>query len=110
MNTRAAVDRACNIIAASETDGSKILLDGRNVKVPGYPNGNWLGPTIIDYADTKKKCFTDEIFAPVLVIVRADSLKEGIDILNSHQFGNGAAIFTRSGGHARKFQHEIEAG
>ena len=110
MNTQAAVERAKKLIAKSENDGSKILLDGRNCKVAGYPNGNWLGPTIIDYAAKGKACFDDEIFAPVMVFVRADTLKEGIDILNSHQFGNGAAIFTRSGGNARKFQHEIEAG
>jgi len=103
MITRAAVDRAKDIISKSESDGTKILLDGRNVTVEGYPNGNWLGPTIIDHSGPGKISFDEEIFAPVMAIVRVDTLKEGIDILNGHRFGNGVSIFTRSGGNARKF-------
>lgn len=110
MITRAAVDRAKDIISKSESDGTKILLDGRNATVEGYPNGNWLGPTIIDHSGPGKISFDEEIFAPVMAIVRVDTLKEAIDVLNGHRFGNGVSIFTRSGGNARKFQHEIEAG
>lgn len=108
--TKAALERARNIIKQSETDGSKILLDGRNVTVEGYPNGNFLGPTIIDHAKPGHACYDDEIFGPVMVIVRADTLQEAIDLINSNQFGNGTSIFTRSGGNARKFQHEVQAG
>jgi malonate-semialdehyde dehydrogenase (acetylating) / methylmalonate-semialdehyde dehydrogenase len=110
MNNRAALERAHKIIASSESNGSKILLDGRNVKVPGYENGNWLGATVIDHAGPGMPCYDDEIFAPVMVIVRRDTMQEAIDLINQHHFGNGVAIFTRSGGNARKFQHEIEAG
>lgn len=107
---KAALDKANRIIKASETDGSKILLDGRNVKVEGYPNGNFIGATIIDHAKPGMACYDEEIFAPVMVIVRVDTLQEAIDLINSNAWGNGTSIFTRSGGNARKFQHEIEAG
>lgn len=110
MITKAALERAEGIIADSEAKGGKILLDGRKPKVDGYPNGNFLGPTIIDHAGPGMPCYDDEIFAPVMVIVRVNTIQEAIDLINSNQYGNGVAIFTKSGGHARKFQHEIEAG
>jgi len=103
MITKEAVARANNIISKSESDGTKILLDGRNPKVEGYPNGNWLGPTIIDHSGPGKVSFDEEIFAPVMSIVRVDTLDQAIDILNGHRYGNGVSIFTRSGGNARKF-------
>ena len=103
MNNKAALERAVKIISSSDTDGSKILLDGRNAKVDGYPNGNWLGPTIIDHAEPGMPCYDDEIFAPAMVICRAKTLDEAIKLINNHHFGNGVAIFTKSGGHARKF-------
>jgi malonate-semialdehyde dehydrogenase (acetylating) / methylmalonate-semialdehyde dehydrogenase len=101
LNTKAALERACNIIAQSEKDGSKILLDGRNPNVPGYPNGNFLGPTIIDHAAPGLACYDEEIFSPVMVIVRANTMQEAIDLINSNKYGNGVAIFTSSGHHAR---------
>jgi malonate-semialdehyde dehydrogenase (acetylating)/methylmalonate-semialdehyde dehydrogenase len=110
MNNKAALERAERIIASSESDGSKILLDGRGAKVDGYPNGNWLGPTIIDHAGPGMPCYDEEIFAPVMVIVRSKSLDDAIKLINNYHFGNGVAIFTKSGGAARKFQHEIESG
>ena len=110
MITKASKMRAEAIIATSENNGSKILLDGRGVKVPGYEKGNFIGPTIIDYAELGMPCIEDEIFAPVMVIVRKDTIQEAIEFINSNRYGNGVAIFTKSGGHARKFQHEIEAG
>lgn len=110
MNNKAALERAVKIISSSESDGSKILLDGRGVKVPGYEGGNWLGPTIIDHAQPGIPCYDEEVFAPVMVIVRANTMDEAIKLINDHKYGNGVAIFTKSGGNARKFQHEIEAG
>jgi malonate-semialdehyde dehydrogenase (acetylating)/methylmalonate-semialdehyde dehydrogenase len=110
LNTRAALERAHKIIAQSEKDGSKILLDGRNPKVPGYPNGNFLGATIIDHSGPGLASYDEEIFSPVMVIVRVDTMQEAINLINSNKYGNGVAIFTRSGGNARKFQHEIQAG
>jgi len=103
MITKAAVERANRIIASSESDGSTILLDGRNPKVEGYPNGNWLGPTIIDHAKPGMPSYDEEIFAPVMTIVRVDTLQEAIDLINAHEFGNGVSIMTKSGPAARKF-------
>ena len=103
LNNRASVERVHRILKASDTDGSKILLDGRDVKVEGHPNGNWVGPTIIDHAKPGMACVEEEIFGPVMVIMRVDTLQEAIDAVNSNKYGNGVAIFTKSGGHARKF-------
>lgn len=89
---------------------AKLLLDGRGVKVEGYPNGNFVGATVIDNVRPGMTVYDDEIFGPVMVIVRADTLQEAIDLINNHKYGNGVAIFTKNGHTARKFQHEIEAG
>lgn len=110
MITREAVEKAERIIAASETDGSEILLDGRGVKVDGCPNGNFLGATIIDHSKPGLPSWDEEIFGPVMSIVRVNTMDEAIELINSNIYGNGVAIFTKSGGHARKFQHEIQAG
>lgn len=107
LNNKAALDRAHRILADSEKQGAKILLDGRGVKVPGYENGNFLGQTIVDYAKPGMACYDEEIFAPVMVICRVDTISEAIKLINENQWGNGVAIFTKSGGNARKFQHEI---
>jgi len=103
LNTRAGLERAERIIAQSENDGSKILLDGRGVKVPGYEKGNFLGATVIDHSGPGMASYDEEIFAPVMVLVRADTMQEAIDLINSNKFGNGCSIFTRSGNAARKF-------
>ena len=103
MNNRAAFERAHKLIASSESNGSKILLDGRNVKVPGYEKGNWIGPTVIDHAQPGMPVYDEEIFGPVLVIVRVDTMQNAIDLINAHPYGNGVTIYTRSGGNARKF-------
>ena len=98
-----ALQRAESIIATAEPEGAKLILDGRGVTVPGYEKGNFLGPTVIDHVTTDMTCYTSEIFAPVMVILRVDTLQEAIDLINSNKFGNGVAIFTKSGGNARKF-------
>lgn len=87
-------------------DGEKnatLLLDGRGVKVEGYPNGNWVGPTIIDNVKQGMACYEEEIFGPVMCIVRKDSLQEAIDFINANKWGNGSSIFTKNGHTARKF-------
>ena len=99
--TKASLERAEGIIAQAEAQGAKILLDGRNPNVPGYENGNFLGPTIIDNSNPGNVSYDEEIFAPVMSIVRVDTLDEAIDLINSHPQGNGVAIFTQSGGNAR---------
>lgn len=94
-------------------DGAKnceVLLDGRNPSVPGYPNGNFIGPTVIDHVRAGVDCYEEEIFGPVMQIVRAETLQEAMDFVNNNKWGNGTAIFTKNGHTARKFQTEIEAG
>ena len=97
------------LIADGQKNG-KLLLDGRGVKVEGYPKGNWVGPTIIDNCTKGMACYEEEIFGPVMNIVRVDTLQQAIDFINSNKWGNGSSIFTKNGHTARKFQTEIEAG
>jgi len=97
------------LISTAEKSGAKVLLDGRGVKVPGYEKGNFVGQTVIDHARPGMPVYDEEIFGPVMVIVRANTLQEAIDLINSNKYGNGTAIFTRNGHTARKFQHDIEA-
>jgi len=105
-----AKDRVTGLIASAEPDGGKILLDGRNLKpLEKYPYGNFVGPTIIQ-GDTSMKCYQEEIFGPVLVVLQADTLDDAIDIINQNKYGNGAAIFTQSGATARRFETEVNVG
>ncbi|KAF2681830.1 Methylmalonate-semialdehyde dehydrogenase [Lentithecium fluviatile CBS 122367] len=99
-----------DLIASAEEEGATILLDGRGQKPEKYPNGNWIGPTIIANVKPHMKCYTEEIFGPVLVCLNVDTIDEAIDMINANEYGNGTAIFTRSGATAGRFQKEIEAG
>ena len=109
LNSVEALERVERLIESGAKDG-KLLLDGRKPKVDGYPKGNWVGPTVIDNVKPGMECYDEEIFGPVMLIVRCDSYQEAIDLVNSNKYGNGTAIFTRSGSAARKFQREIDAG
>jgi len=109
LQSREHLRRVEELIADGEKNG-KLLLDGRNPTVPGYPNGNWVGPTIIDHCKKGMRCYEEEIFGPVMNIVRVDTLQEAIDFINSNKWGNGTSIFTKNGHNARKYQTEIEAG
>lgn len=102
MQSKAALARAEDLIESGSKTG-KLLLDGRKPTVEGYPNGNWLAPCIIDHTHEGMPCYDEEIFAPVLIIHRADNINEAIEIINKNQYGNGVAIFTKSGSAARKF-------
>lgn len=101
--------RITSLITSAETEGGEILLDGRAISVDGYPDGNFIGPTIID-AGTDMTCYKQEIFGPVLVLLRAETLDDAIDIINRNPYGNGAAIFTQSGPTGRKFETEVNVG
>lgn len=100
------------LIASAEEDGATILLDGRGYQPPSgkYPNGNWVGPTIITGVKPHMKCYTEEIFGPVLVCLEVETLDDAINLINDNEYGNGVAIFTKSGATATKFQKNIEAG
>jgi malonate-semialdehyde dehydrogenase (acetylating)/methylmalonate-semialdehyde dehydrogenase len=103
-------DKVASYIDIAKTDGAEVVVDGREVKVDGEANGFWLGPTLIDKVPTTSAVYKDEIFGPVLSIVRVASYDAGVALINSGAFGNGTAIFTNDGGAARKFQNEIEVG
>ncbi|TFD27230.1 MULTISPECIES: CoA-acylating methylmalonate-semialdehyde dehydrogenase [Cryobacterium] len=103
-------DKVASYIEIAKEDGANIVVDGRGIEVDGDPNGFWLGPTLIDALPVTSKAYTEEIFGPVLSVVRVASFEEGVDLINSGAFGNGTAIFTNDGGAARRFQNEIEVG
>lgn len=103
-------DRIEQLIASAEEEGATVLLDGRGYTPEKYPNGNWIGPTIITNVKPHMKCYTEEIFGPVLVVLNVNSLDSAVDLINANEYGNGVAIFTKSGATAAKFQKVIEAG
>ena len=103
-------DKVRSYIDAGEAAGAKVVVDGRDQAVDGEPNGFWLGPTLFDNVTTDMSIYTDEIFGPVLSVVRVPSYEEGVRLINEHEYGNGTAIFTNDGGAARRFQNEIEVG
>ncbi|KAL0384391.1 UNVERIFIED_CONTAM: Methylmalonate-semialdehyde dehydrogenase [acylating], mitochondrial [Sesamum radiatum] len=108
--SKQAKERVCKLVQSGVESGARLLLDGRTIKVPGYEQGNFIGPTILADVTADMECYKEEIFGPVLICMQADSLEEAINIVNRNKYGNGAAIFTSSGIAARKFQTEIEAG
>jgi len=103
-------DKVASYIDIAIADGATVVHDGRTDTFDGDPNGFWLGPTLIDNVKTSSKVYTDEIFGPVLSVVRVKSYEEGVHLINNGAFGNGTAIFTNDGGAARRFQNEIEVG
>ena len=103
-------DKVASYIQIAEQDGATVVVDGRGIEVDGDANGFWLGPTLIDRVAVTSKVYTEEIFGPVLSIVRVNTYDEGVALINSSAFGNGTAIFTNDGGAARRFQNEIEVG
>ncbi len=103
-------DKVAGYIDLAIKDGAKVVVDGRDVKADGEAAGFWLGPTLIDKVPTTSNVYKDEIFGPVLSIVRVKSYDEGVSLINSGAFGNGTAIFTNDGGAARRFQNEIQVG
>ncbi|MCV7228960.1 CoA-acylating methylmalonate-semialdehyde dehydrogenase [Mycolicibacterium komossense] len=108
--TKAHRDKVASYIDAGEADGATIVVDGRGATVDGEADGFWLGPTLIDNVTTDMSVYTDEIFGPVLSVVRVDSYDEALNLINSNPYGNGTAIFTNDGGAARRFQNEVEVG
>ena len=101
-------DKVASYIEAGSKDGATVVVDGRELKVEG--DGFFLGPTLLDNVTPKMSVYTDEIFGPVLSIIRVNTYDEALNLVNSHQYGNGTAIFTNDGGAARRFQNEVEVG
>ena len=101
-------DKVASYIAAGEKEGAKVVVDGRDIKVDG--DGFWLGPTLFDHVKPNMSIYLEEIFGPVLSVIRVKSYDEALKLVNDHQYGNGTAIFTNDGGAARRFQNEVEVG
>ena len=108
--TREARDRIVGYIDSGERQGAKIRVDGRGLRVPGHENGFFVGPTVIDEVTTQMDVYRDEIFGPVLSVLRADTVDDAIRIINANPYGNGTAIFTSSGEAARRFQRGVQVG
>jgi malonate-semialdehyde dehydrogenase (acetylating)/methylmalonate-semialdehyde dehydrogenase len=108
--SRQAKERIESLIDQAAREGAKVELDGRNPQVPGYPQGNFIAPTVISGVKPEHKTYQTEIFGPVLQIVSVPTLDDAIALINANPFGNGTGIFTQSGAAARKFQNEIDVG
>jgi malonate-semialdehyde dehydrogenase (acetylating)/methylmalonate-semialdehyde dehydrogenase len=108
--TREHRDKVSSYIDIAIQDSATVVVDGRGIEVDGDANGFWLGPTLIDNVPTTSKVYKDEIFGPVLAVVRVASYEEGLALINNGAYGNGTAIFTNDGGAARRFQNEVEVG
>ena len=103
-------DKVRGYVDAGDAAGATVVVDGRHLAVDGRSDGFWLGPTLLDHVTTAMSVYTDEIFGPVLCVVRVRTYDEAVALVNDNAFGNGVAIFTRDGGAARRFTFEIEAG
>ncbi|WP_199434765.1 CoA-acylating methylmalonate-semialdehyde dehydrogenase [Qaidamihabitans albus] len=103
-------DRVASYIAGAADAGAEVVVDGRDVEVDGAPGGFWLGPTLIDRVQPHMSLYTDEIFGPVLSVLRVRTYDEALTLVNGSPYGNGTAIFTGDGRAARRFQHEAEVG
>ncbi|KAM4055143.1 aldehyde dehydrogenase family protein [Hirsutella rhossiliensis] len=99
-----------SLIASAEKEGATVLLDGRGQKPSKYPNGNFVGPTIISNVTSDMTCYRQEIFGPVLVCLNVETIDDAIELINGNEYGNGVAIFTRSGATAETFRKNIQAG
>ncbi|MEJ8813090.1 CoA-acylating methylmalonate-semialdehyde dehydrogenase [Variovorax ureilyticus] len=112
--TRAAHERITGYIAEGEKEGAKLLVDGRSFKGAqageGCENGFWMGGTLFDHVSPEMRIYKEEIFGPVLGCVRVKDLKDAVDLVNAHEFGNGVACFTRDGNVAREFSRRVQIG
>jgi malonate-semialdehyde dehydrogenase (acetylating)/methylmalonate-semialdehyde dehydrogenase len=108
--TREAQQRILGLIGTGEQQGATIAVDGRDCSVEGYEDGFFVGPTVIDNVTTDMDVYTEEIFGPVLSVVRVDDVDAAITLVNSNPYGNGTAIFTSSGEAARRFQRGVHVG
>ena len=108
--SRASRERIHGIIGAAESEGAAVVVDGRNRTAPGYDDGYWVFPTVLDRVDPRSTLASTEVFGPVLSLMHAADIDDAIRIVNERSYGNMACIFTESGAVARKFRHEADAG
>ena len=107
-------DKVASYVDVARTDGAEVVVDGRigegGIRIDGDPAGFWLGPTLLDRVPTTSTAYTEEIFGPVLSVVRAQTYNDAVDLIHGHEYANGTAIFTRDGDAAREFADKIEVG
>jgi malonate-semialdehyde dehydrogenase (acetylating)/methylmalonate-semialdehyde dehydrogenase len=108
--TKEHFDKVTGYIDQGVKEGAKLVLDGRGLKLQGYENGYFMGGSIFDHVKPEMSIYTDEIFGPVLSVVRAPNYETAVDLINAHEYGNGTAIFTRDGDSARHFASTIKIG
>ncbi len=108
--TAAARDRIVSLIGSGEQQGAEVTVDGRGLVVPGHENGFFVGPTVLNQVTTDMDAYREEIFGPVLSVLRTRSVDDAIDLINANPYGNGTAIFTSSGENARRFQRGVNVG
>ncbi len=108
--TRPHRDKVASYLDAGVSDGATLVVDGRDVAIDGDPDGFWLGPSLLDHVTPPMSCYTDEIFGPVLSVVRSPTYDAALALVNGSPYGNGTAIFTNDGGAARRFQNEVTVG
>lgn len=108
--TREACERITGYIAHGVHEGAKLVVDGRGLKVPGHEQGFWVGGTLFDHVKPSMKIYREEIFGPVLVIVRVPDFAAALELINAHEFGNGVSCFTSDGNVAREFSRRVQVG
>ncbi|MCX4903313.1 CoA-acylating methylmalonate-semialdehyde dehydrogenase [Streptomyces sp. NBC_00878] len=108
--TAAHRDKVASYVTGAAAQGSEVVLDGTGYTVEGHEDGHWIGLSLLDKVPVTADAYRDEIFGPVLCVLRVETYEQGVELINNSPFGNGTAIFTRDGGAARRFQLEIEAG
>ena len=108
--TPAAKERIEGLITSAVEQGAQVVVDGRNFTVPGYENGFFVGPTVVDHVKAEHTVYIEEVFGPVIDVVRVSGLAEAIDVINANPYGNGTAIFTSSGESARTFRRRVQVG
>ncbi|PZT71337.1 methylmalonate-semialdehyde dehydrogenase (CoA acylating) [Streptomyces sp. SW4] len=108
--SKAAQERVENAVGTAQAQGATVVVDGRGLKIDGHEEGFFTGPSLLDHVTTEMEAYQEELFGPVLAIVRVDTLDQAIDLINANSYGNGTAIFTASGEAARRFQRNVKVG
>ncbi|CAL9338483.1 Putative 3-oxopropanoate dehydrogenase [Streptomyces sp. enrichment culture] len=108
--TKAAQERVENAVGTAAAQGATVVVDGRGLKIDGHENGFFTGPSLLDHVTAEMDAYKEELFGPVLAVVRVATLDEAIDLINANPYGNGTALFTDSGEAARRFQRKVKVG
>jgi malonate-semialdehyde dehydrogenase (acetylating)/methylmalonate-semialdehyde dehydrogenase len=108
--TREHLDRVRGYVDLGVQEGATLVVDGRGIRVTGHEQGYYLGPCLFDHVRPEMRIYREEIFGPVLCVIRAPDLESALALVNAHEFGNGTAIFTASGEAARSFAQRVQAG